>query len=424
VTAAAGLLSLIGTLVTGGSFVWWGGTSSPARFLVPVLPVVALCLALWWVRAGAWLKTAATSAIGLGAVVTGAIAFAERGRFAINAPDSRYSIFEWANGIVDLPAALPSMFRPGNGLAQEVAIAGLWLAVGGALLLVLPRVTALARANAWTSAAWGVVAWITISTTAAWMVRDVDPLQSDRAQLELLQLSPRGWLETGWIAGEGVVPPDNVLGRLRFSAPAGERVVLLAPRVPAGDYRLIVEPDGATHATTYSLELGRDAWPVQIWTAGMQAPEFSLALPIHSVRVVADRAGSSDPTVRLAVNRVRRRADLPSALHVTRYGALDVYAFDAAPTMETGGFWIPGNRQTAVVVSDADGNAPALAVTLESAEAATVRVGRGAWQEERQLPANARTQVIVPASEPLSPLSFEISGTTRRRAVWVAVARP
>ena len=422
ITAAAALLSFVGTLLTGASFVWWGGTSSPARFLVPVLPVLALCIAMWWSRATAWSRTAGAAAIGVGAVVTAATAFADRGRFVINVPDARHSIFEWANGIVDLPAALPSLFRPDTGLAQEAAIASLWLAVGGALFLVLPRITSFARINNWTLAAWGVVAWVTASATGAWMVRGVDPLQSDRAQLELLQLSPRAWLETGFVSGEGVISPSDVIGRLSFRAPADERIVFLAPRVPAGQYRVIVEHETADSATTFSLELGRDAWPVQRWTAAERAPEFSLALPVHSVRVVADRVGPTKPVVRFQVNRVHRAPIQPTALRVTRYGSLDVYALDSASTMETGGFWIPANRLTAVVVSDPDGNAPSMVLTLEAAEAAAVRVSRGAWQQELHLGAGARTEVVVPASEPLMPLGFDVSGTSRRQAVWAAVA--
>jgi hypothetical protein len=424
VTATAGLLSVAGTLVTGASFVWWGGTSSPARFVVPVLPVLALCLALWWTRANAWATTAAAGAIAVGGVVTAAMAVAERGRFVINVPDARHSIFEWANGIVDLPASLPSLFRPDTELAAEATIAGLWLALGSGLFFGLRQISLRAGVANWTLAAWGIVAWITASATGAWMIRGVQPLQSDRAQLELLQSSPHRWLDAGVISGTGVVSLDAVLGRLRFTAPVDQRIVFLAPRVPAGHYRLLVENGPGQPTTTLSLELGRDAWPIHTWTADARAPEIRLALPVHSVRVIADTTSSNLPEVRLEVTRVDQLSIQPTALHVTRYGALDVYALDSSPTMETGGFWIPGNRPVAVVVSDQDGNAPAMVMTLESAESATVRLVRGPWKRELSLHPGVRTQVAAPASTPLSALSFEISGTSSRQAVWVAVARP
>ena len=425
ITAVAGLVSIVATVLTGASFVWWGGTSSPARFLVPILPVLALCLAIWWSRATAWSKTAASAAIGVGAVITSAIAFADRGHFVINAPDSRHSIFEWANGLVDLAAALPSMFRPDPGLGQEASIAGLWAAVAGALFLILPRVPFRPAITNWGLAAWGIGAWITVSATGAWMIRNLDPLQDDRSQLELLQSSPRSWLSTGFLSGTGVVSPDDVIGRLRFGAPADERIVFLAPRVPAGQYRVIIEDESA-EGTRFSLELGRDAWPVQTWTSAERAPDFRLALPVHSVRVVVDRITPRIPTVRLEVKRVQRPATHLTALHVTRYGSLDVYAFDAAPAMETGGFWIPANRPTDVVVADPDGNARSIVLTLESAArsegATTVRVSRAAWHEEHQLRDGERTEVVVPASERLVPLTLEVSGTSNRRAVWAGVA--
>jgi hypothetical protein len=330
-TGVAALLSFCGTLLTGASFVWWGGTSSPARFLVPVLPVLALCLSVWWSRATAWSKAVGAAALGLGAAITAAAAFAERGRFVINAPDGRHSIFEWANPLVDLPAAMPSLFRPETVPAQEAVMALLWAAVAGALFLMLLRVSTRQPGSTPTLAAWGVVAWITLSATGAWMVRGVDPWQPDRSQLELLQSAARSWLDTGFVSRRGVTTPDEVLGRLRFTAPADERVLFLAPRVPAGGYRIVLSEDGAASAATFSLELGRDAWPVHMWRAGEPPPAFSLALPVHSVRVLTDTPGPTSPTVHLEVERVQRTPAGPIAQHVTRYGSLDVYALDSAP---------------------------------------------------------------------------------------------
>ena len=53
ITAVCASALIVGTLLISAAFVWWGGTSSPARFLVPVLPVVALCIGPWWVHAQA-----------------------------------------------------------------------------------------------------------------------------------------------------------------------------------------------------------------------------------------------------------------------------------------------------------------------------------------------------------------------------------
>ena len=423
-TAAGGLLAFTGTLVTGASFVWWGGTSSPARFLVPVLPVLVLCLAMWWSRASAWARTAAATTIALSAAISTGVAFAERGRFVINAPDSRSSIFEWANGLVDLPAALPSMFRAATGPAQEATIAAIWLTVGAMLFVILPRVAFRTQINHVTLATWGVVAWITLSATGAWALRGVEPLQTDRAQLELLQSSPRAWLDTGFVSGQGMTSPGDVIRRLRFSAPGDGRLIFLAPRVPAGHYRLIVDKARAEGATTLSLELGRNAWPLQTWTTNQPAPELNLSLPVHSIRVVADNAGPAYPAVRLQVDRVDRTPGHPTALHVMRYGSLNVYALDSAATMETGGFWLPARRRTAFVVTDVDGKAPSMVLTLESADTVTVQVSRGAWHQKQHLRAGSRVEVVVPASDPLQALTFDVSGASSRQPLWAAVARP
>jgi hypothetical protein len=127
--------------------------------------------------------------------------------------------------------------------------------------------------------------------------------------------------------------------------------------------------------------------------------------------------------VRLEVERIQHISTDPTALRVTRYGSLDVYALDSSPTMETGGFWIPTERPTDLVVSDHDGNATAIALTLESAAAATARVSRGEWHQDTHLTPGSRTEIVVPASETPRPLRFDISGAGTRQAVWVTVAR-
>jgi hypothetical protein len=423
VTAAAAILSVTATILTGASFVWWGGTSSPARFLVPILPLFGLCISTWWSRATSWPKTVGVAALALGTAVTIATAFAERGRFVINVPDARNSIFEWANASVDLPAALPSLFRPGTSTAHEALVAVLWVAVAAVVFLVLRRAKFPVPPDNSTLAAWGIVTWVTVSSSGAWLLRGINPVQQDRAQLALLQSSPRRWLTTGLASGTGVITPDDVVSRLRFAAPADDHLVLLAPRVPAGHYRVIVEDDGRNGATTFALELGRDAWPVETWTSREQAPEFNLALPIHSVRVVAATASRSR-AVRLQVHGVNRSSSLPVAQRVTRYGPLDVYALDAAPAMETGGFWLPGNRRTPVVVTDRTGNAPSMVLALESSEPVSVRVSRGTWQDIRDIAASTRAELVVPAGETLAPIHIEVSGTNKRLAVWVTVATP
>lgn len=421
VTMLAGLAALGMTLLTGASYVWWGGTTSPARFLVPVLPVLVLALATWWAGARSWMKSVGAALITTGAAVAGAIALADRGRYMTSIPDARLSIFEWANTLVDLPSALPSLFRPEATFMSEALVACCWIVLGGITFGALAVTRERSGAHLLPLTSWGIVLWISASASVTWALRPEAPVTADRSQLALVQSSLRPWLATGFIARQGTKPPDAVLAGLAFTAPApDDRSVLLAPRLPAGRYRVVVEDAG--EPATFALEVGRDAWPLRTFAAGSRSSTFTLALPVHSVRVTTDAAATPKPRAFIEVQQVLRSRTELVAENLTRYGDLYVYTLDAAPTLETGGFWLPGGRSTAIVVTNQAGVVNPVALTLEASEPVTVELTLGAWRDQRFIGIGTPEEFRIPPANRPTPLTIVISGPVSRQAVWASVS--
>ena len=48
---ASGLAALLATFLVVASFDWWAGFSTPGRFLVPVLPILAFLVGAWFATA-------------------------------------------------------------------------------------------------------------------------------------------------------------------------------------------------------------------------------------------------------------------------------------------------------------------------------------------------------------------------------------
>ncbi len=90
---------------------WWGGWSAPARFLTPVLPLLALIAAITFAAARS-LTARVSILLSLGASLwlSAIMLIARHGRLAYNDRDGFALWADWANPSVDLAAALPSLF--------------------------------------------------------------------------------------------------------------------------------------------------------------------------------------------------------------------------------------------------------------------------------------------------------------------------
>ena len=416
--AAAGGAALGGTLVLGGMWAWWGGQSAPARFLVPLLPVIGLVMSVCWAEASPMRRTTLAVLTTLSALWTLLLAVADRGAFAFNHPDGRGSLFEWLSPHVDLSLALPSLFRPGATPGSEAVVAGAWMVLGVGALAALNRMSARRAWDMparWTAASIALMAWLSLGALAGWSLRHVDAATPSRASLTMLHAAPRPWLASGLtIWPPGLLARDAALGRIVVRAGRDDREALQlhVPAVPAGRYEVEVRSDAAVRAKGWQVELGRDAWPLEGWAVNGSgaSPPLTLAVPVRAIRVLGPPA---DVLLRpLAVSR-DGTAQVPfTAWRAHRWGDRMVYERDGSAVAERGGLWLRGDRETDLLVTDVDGAPAPAEILVESGPGRVdVHLSLGVWSTALSLEPGERRAVLVPAAPPaLHQLAIDVRG--------------
>jgi hypothetical protein len=430
-TALTAASLLLASLLLSGSFVWWGGFSPPGRFLVPVLPGLALGLAAWWPAASFTARELVKLALAFGASVTAAMATVDRGRRMINDADGRANLLVWLNDSVDLTQVLPSLFPPGQVRGVEAGIAAIWVAIGLGVFSLLRSIHRRSPAPhaagvGWTVAAFAV--WVSVASMLTWTLSGRSPWTPERGDLQLLHAASRRWLAVGYQAPPPVASSLTTLLSTvdivqRFSG--GGLPTLHIPFVPAGRYRATVE-DGTS--ASVRLDIGDGPWVVDEWPFPADEREFTLAVPVRSLRLSAATASG----LRVEPIAVDRQSSLPDgyADHAGRFGSLVVYLLGPRCLPEAGGFWTARDRTCDVVVVDLDGEPAAVQATLEAGPSPVdVRLERPGWQTELSLGPLERKEVVIPGGESRDrrPLTVSVRSASVAAAgqpahgVWLAL---
>lgn len=399
---------------------WWGGSSTPARFLVPLVLVLVVPTAIWF----ATRKTAAARATGVAALlasmlITATLCVVDRGVLLFNTRSGASRLAAWLSPAVNLTTGLPSAFQ--NPPLTVISHAGLWMLV--AAMTVLAAVTAERRRRSPTAAllaagfAFAATAmlavslmWrgnhslpITLESSGIRVLRAVDP---DSRQIALASRPFRRLRSTE-------LPPlitlTTTFGRIR--------------RLPAGIYevsgRRSAAARGQVRITTDSRSPPLEAWEV---SSLEQSWARRLVLPMPVVELLLD----ADPAARRAIRAVsfkpltvfgrsQRLRDDVEVGRATRYGRVQVHRVSAPTSFEPGGFWVLGGSAAEfAIVADPD-TAVQLFIRNAPVENA-VTLQAGSWRE---------TLVLKPREERLVafPLASDRPGTLLRIATSRA-ARP
>jgi len=352
----------IGYLLAVGSYrMWWGGYSAPARFLVAVLPVLAVPMAAWWV-AGSTARRALTLALlAVSCELVAARVFVDHGALLYNQRDGADLLLEWANRSVDLPLAWPSLHRDVVADAwRDIAIWGLvGVALGGAGVLAARRV-----GQAWTCACAALALTVMIASSLVWGGRTAH-LTPDASALDLLERWPdrtraRGWRSRPYAAIEieEVLRSLAVGGVHRRGRPPGPAPLFAASRVPAGRYAITTtggRPSGRLSVSGGDAPIPFDVIDLDVRTGTV--PPFVLDLPagVEALTIKGDEAGRASAG-RLTLHPLALR-EVPG-LHVrparraVRYDHMRVFSFDDNTFMEPGGFWTRGGATAEILVDD------------------------------------------------------------------------
>lgn len=362
---AAELAAISGSYIVAVSafHMWWAGASAPARFLAPVLPLMAIPAAWLWTRT----PHLATRAAGVAAVLVSVmttilLVVVDRGFTAFNVRDGYGRGAEWINSVVDVALGLPSFFR--NSSAEALLRAAIWIVAIAAAVFAL-RVLEKARARRATVALATplvLAAAIMCALTAVWSVDGVAAPNPEKSQMSVLERYDSRWRPLGFTMSPlRTLDAQSVLPKIMVATPArrgraASGTLLLAPEiVPGGEYELRLADPSASG--TARLVIGRRARPIQTWNLdgdfGEGAARIQLPVNVGSLVVLGEQ---SAPVGAITLHPLKvwqgpSKISGEIARRVERYGPALVSFFDlSAMFPEPAGFWIAGRRDTRFAV--------------------------------------------------------------------------
>ncbi len=398
---------------------WWAGSSSPARFLVPIVFPLGVAVASAWAQQGGRGRAMSLTLLGASVMIATAFAFGGDGRLAYNASTGRARWLDWAGPLVDLPRGFPSFFRAGTTvdpgypmiaaeLARPALFWGAALVTGWVVFVALDKwLRATMPMRALTAPACLALA-CALGTTASWRAAGGGHVTATRAQLELLRgLNPHLRPLAGLLVPMRSLRAADVPARLAITTspfdvpPPG--TLLYLQEVPPGDYRLRVTRKPLARGEL-ALGIGRASQPAARWSVSAeQADGFYLPVRAASVSVTGDAEAVRSIEKVALVPGPQMNTPPPSAARArdaARYGSVVVYTLDDRVWLEPQGFWVMGERQPEVVIA-MDQRVGSFDVDMRNGpELNRVRVWAGAWSSERALGPDELWHVRVPVSGP------------------------
>lgn len=381
---------------------WWGGYSAPARFVVVIVPLLAVPLAAWWAEGSPVMRSATAMLAIVSAAITGVLALHDGGAFVFNGRDGRSLLLDWLSSTVDVTLALPSVHAGGTAGAAFDAV--VWVACCAAAAGTAAHL-ARTRARAW-AAAWAPVAAIMAASTLVWAGADRSVATPSASQAGFASRGLRGQLPVALqLTPTRLLVAPEVPSRLTLSTSArraGSRAtspLLRVPEVPAGDYDVYLEAHARLQGTLTVL-VGRQSYPVERWPiegrpAGFGGLTLHLPVDAHSVTIDGD-AASREVVDHVALKpRTIEPGSQPWALRSARYGRVVVYALDDYALIERTALWTRGARTARMVVAPDAGAVPLVRLTIGPV-ANTVTLAAGTWTKVLEMTPGQTVDVVLP----------------------------
>ena len=355
---------------------WWGGWSPPARFFVPVLPLLAVPAAFVWTAMEDYRQRALIGvALACTALTTATLVIVDRGRLALNVRDTPALWFAWLSTTVDLSQAVPWWTRDAVGpFFRDVAI---WIVTVGAAVFVM-RASWRSRRTQQVSLLWPLPIAVMIASTAVWAARGVDGRNVPSAQMGLLraEASTRHRividLERLHALGHGALAQRMKIELVRSPAgdrPAGRNASLFdLPRVPPGEYR--VTPVADAPRGWLMIGIGRDQFSIHTAPIPNPAQPIHLRFPVPVRGLVVKGDEDARQSVRgLLVEPVTLlpsdQFDAVYARTAVRYGRKTVFFLDDRSFPEPEAFWVGGARESSFAIQP-DDSQPSVSMVLRN----------------------------------------------------------
>ncbi len=394
-------------------YMWWGGTSVPARFLVPLLPLLGPMLAYAWrVFDGAAARGAMALGLGYSVLTFASVLACPAARLMYNDRDGTGRLVESLQGSAPLTAALPSFIDP--AILVQFPATLVWVAAGVIAALAARRVAA---GPYWSGVTAGLVFIASGSLLAASALPSEQAVTTvDAGRQQLLHTYPGPTVRAYEYGGAGWLDESTVLERAavehRLTAGTVQNPAELTPAfdLPAGQYDLLVwfsesqrvegevflsyDRTNGTVLTTdgrrMNPSVSRFELPVDLTALRVGATTAELAERISGVAVVPRAVASADTT--RDVGRIWSLKPLD-----TETGGF-LFFLDLFTYVEPENSWVQGGRASEWLV--APGDAETVRLTVRNGGVANrIQVTAGSSSETLELEAWEARDVLVPLGD-------------------------
>jgi hypothetical protein len=413
-------------------YMWWGGSSAPARFLVPVLPLLAPMIAVAIRDLRGVVGRAALAACLFVSLAVALIGVVEPGRTLLFSEPHGYSrLIEIMQGGSPLAFALPTFtdenWRAPLRLLVPWAIAGL---VSLIVMTTLGPRRPVPLATFW-MITLGVVTFGLIGSIVAGRPRALDHAGIvDRGRLSLMDAYDGAHLSGFDYSTRTRLDQRQIVAVSALSVPRGPDVPVADPRrlegpfeLPPGRYESRVWFDGGTSREGGALVSMQNGLVVARTEGPLTNPAvMSLELLVPEaiwVGLSTEESARAARRVDLVPQYLVPRSERPAVdIHAIEPiaghpGAYIVYA-DGNTFPEGGIFWTRDTHQGEVLVAPA--GATTLVLTLYAGPVGgrvSLHVGEQSVEVNLSRDETSRIEVPVPEGMTLVPLRVQASGTFR-----------
>jgi len=463
-------------LAVAAFYMWWGGFSSPARFLTLIVLPLAIPAGVWFQSAGRAGRILGLGALLLTAAITATIVVVDRGALLYNSRDGASKLLLWLSPAVNVTTGFPSLFQ-GTAL-RAMGNAFVWAAAAALVISVTVAAarrrspvpgtclaptsisgpvrtsisspvpgTCLAPTSIATIAGAGAAVAAMAALTLVWWLNGAAPLTPYRAALTLLSKYEPGSRQIAMTLSPfarvplAALPSHLTVADVQPSTVPADEPLLVLRDIPAATYE--IEATLTTETSGHlSVTIDRTFAPQWTWNlAGDSgAVRHSLTLPVPIGAAIVD----IEPQARSAVARLvvtparglRSSEQLSTSRpeHAARYGPAIVFLIEGDAFMEAPGTWIAGKSSATFVVMRENSTPLRLFVRTPPVSNHVTLEGEG-WRQELSLnpgeerlidlpmDPNRRAETLrVSASAGARPTEFERgSSDTRFLGCWIEV---
>ena len=417
-TRFLGALLLLVTAVHVGSttrlYMWWGGTSAPARFLVPILPCLApmIALSLSGLRsrvtrvmfAGALFLSLLVAAIGAGWPARLLLSSDSRGYARLletiqnGAPLTyllpTFTFEDWVSPIRDLLPWIAAVFAG----ALAMVLASRWLKPGAAWLLALGAMVVLAAGGVFAGRLDAAAREEMARRGALDLIWDADDSRRAFEYSSLSRVDETRLRSLATVASRSYPPPAFALPEGRYEARVWfggslERQGSIA--VTSSGRVTFARSEGTlTNPAVVPFEL-----PIATGRLSVAVADETVAASVSRVEIV--------PTVLVSVNERERRQARRIESVPDRQGAYVIYV-DEHAYPEGGVFWTRGTEEAEVLLAPGAFSRATLTLHLGPHQG-EVRVSAAGKRQTAPVEANgtAEVQIDLPHDQRVVPIKIQ-----------------